>query len=123
MKKATTSKVLVRNSVVIDATDKMLGRLATGIARQLQGKHRVDYQPHIDKGDLIVVEHVDKMKVSGKKMEQKEYHHYSGYPGGLKTKILKDVAPAEALRSAVWNMLPKNKLRAQMIKRLTITNA
>ena len=105
----------------IDATGKPLGRLAVEIAILLRGKHKPDFQPHKDMGDIVVVENVDKIKITGKKLKEKIYYHHSGYPGGLKqipmeTLFKKD--PAQVLKRAVWGMLPKNKLRRKMIKRL-----
>ena len=105
----------------IDAKGKVLGRLASRIAVILTGKHKPEYIPYLDKGDKVVVKNVSEMKITGKKMKQKKYYRHSGYPGGLKTKTLEEVFsknPAEVLRRAVWNMLPKNKLRKQRIKRL-----
>lgn len=107
----------------IDATDKVVGRLATKIAQILMGKDKPDYQPNLDKGDLVMVENVDKMKFTGKKLEQKLYYRHSGYPGGLKEEKMGVVFkknPAEVLKKAVWNMLPKNKLRKPRIKKLKI---
>jgi large subunit ribosomal protein L13 len=105
----------------IDAADKILGRLATKIAILLQGKHKPDYQPQKDMGDIVIIKHVDKIKVTGKKAEQKKYIHHSDYMGGLKEipfKRLFERKPSEILRIAVLGMLPKNKLRAKRIKRL-----
>jgi large subunit ribosomal protein L13 len=110
-----------RNTHVIDATNRVLGRLASEIAILLRGKHKPDFTPHKDGGDFVKVKNIDKMKFTGKKMTNKIYYHYSGYPGGLKATPLKELFrknPGEVLRKAVWGMLPKNKLRAQQIKRL-----
>ncbi len=108
----------------IDATDKSLGRLAAEIATILRGKHRSDFVPHIYMGDRVVVENVSKMRITGKKWTDKSYYRYSGYPGGLKEEKMKDVVNkkgyGEILKKAVWNMLPKNKLRQRMIKGLII---
>jgi large subunit ribosomal protein L13 len=108
---------IIRGTHTIDATDQMIGGL-------LMGKNKPTYQRHIDAGDFVVIKNVGKLKTSGKKILQKEYFHFSGYPGGLKRKKLADVMknnPGYALHHAVWNMLPKNKLRDQMIKRLRIS--
>lgn len=105
----------------IDATGKVLGRLATEIAVLLRGKHKPDFVPYKDMGDFVVVKNVDKIKVTGKKIEKKKYYHHSGYLGGLKETPLKKLFeknPAEVLRRAVWGMLPSNKLRPEQIKRL-----
>lgn len=112
-----------RETYNIDAKDKSLGRLATEIAVLLRGKNKVDFMPNKDTGGFVVVENADKMKVTGKKMDQKIYYRHSGYPGGLKGELMKDLEirkPGALLRNAVMGMLPKNKLRAAMIKRLTI---
>lgn len=113
-----------RQTHTIDAADKPLGRLATQIVILLRGKHKPDFLPYQDAGDFVVVENMNKIKVTGKKMKQKIYYHYSGYPGGLKKipmEILFKKNPQEILKKAVWGMLPKNKLRPKMIKRLKIT--
>lgn len=107
----------------IDAADKAVGRIATQISIMLRGKDRPDFEKHIDAGSSVVVSNASKMTFSGKKLEQKKYYHHSGYPGGLKETALSKVFekdPGEVLKRAVWNMLPKNKLRAKMIKRLII---
>ncbi len=107
----------------IDATGKAVGRLATQIALILRGKHKSDYTPHLDMGDIVEVSNVNKLKFSGKKLEQKKYYHHSGYPGGLKETVLADLFkkdPAEVLRRAVRKMLPANRLRKKMLKRLII---
>jgi len=104
-----------------DATGKVAGRLATQMAQILMGKNKPDYKDYLDMGDIVVVENVGKMKFTGKKLEQKVYYHHSGYPGGLKVKKVKEVFaknPEDVLKKAVWNMLPKNKLRTPRIKRL-----
>ncbi|RMD50576.1 50S ribosomal protein L13 [Candidatus Parcubacteria bacterium] len=108
----------------IDATGRTLGRLATEIAEHLIGKHRPDFQKHVDNGDIVEVVNVDKIKVSGKKIEQKNYYNHSGFPGGIKTvpmKVLMEKDPAEVLRKAVSRMLPKNKHRTERLKRLKIS--
>ncbi len=112
-----------RKTHTIDATDKVLGRLATEIAILLRGKHKPDFLPYKDMGDFVVVKNINKIKISGKKIEQKKYYRHSAYLGGLKeiplrTLFKKD--PAQVLKRAVWGMLPKNKLRAKQIKRLKI---
>ncbi|TSC75106.1 MAG: large subunit ribosomal protein L13 [Parcubacteria group bacterium Gr01-1014_30] len=105
----------------IDATGKVLGRLASQIAILLRGKHKPSFVPHKDDGDFVLVKNVDKVRISGKKLEKKKYFRHSGYLGGLKTTPLKKVfqeKPAEVLRKAVLGMLPKNRLRKEQIKRL-----
>ncbi len=108
----------------IDATGKIAGRLASEIAILLQGKNKVSYQAHLDCGDIVEVINVNAIKFSGNKLNSKLYHRYTGYPGGIRTTKLKDLMekdPAEVLRKILYNMLPKNKLRAKMLKRLNIS--
>lgn len=110
-----------REISTIDATDRVLGRLATEIAVLLRGKNKTDFAPHKDEGNIVIVKNADKIKITGKKMEQKEYFRHSLYLGGETKVPLKKVfelKPGEVLKRAVLGMLPKNKLRAQMIKRL-----
>jgi large subunit ribosomal protein L13 len=107
----------------IDAEGKVLGRIATQIALFLRGKNKTDFQPHIDGGDIVEVSNIDKLKFSGKKMEQKTYYSYSGYPGGMKERKMKDVYaknPGEVLKKAVREMLPPVRFRNDMLKRLII---
>lgn len=105
----------------IDAEGKTLGELSTAIATILMGKHRVDFTPHADGGDHVVVLNCGKVRVSGNKEEGKLYYRHSGYLGNLKTEKLKDVrakSPARILEEAVGGMLPKNKLRPHQMRRL-----
>ena len=106
---------------IIDAQDKILGRLATRVAILLRGKQKVDFVNHKDMGDIVIIQNVEKIKVTGKKAEQKLYRHHTGYMGGLKEipykKLLKE-NPNKIFKSAVYGMLPKNKLRNVQIKRL-----
>jgi large subunit ribosomal protein L13 len=107
----------------IDATDKTIGRLATAIATILRGKNKPEYQAHLDLGDIVEVKNIAAAKFTGKKLDQKEYHHYSGYLGGLKTKKMSDIFaadPSDVLFRAVREMLPDTKLRPKMLKRLII---
>lgn len=112
-----------RQTHQMDASGKIAGRLASEIAVLLQGKNKATYQPNVDSGDIVEVSNVDKLKFSGKKLEQKMYHRASGYPGGIKSKNLQqrmEEDPGKLFRDMVNNMLPKNKLRPNMIKRLII---
>lgn len=107
---------------LFDAQGKVLGRLATEIAKTLSGRNKVDYVPHIDGGDFVIVINADKVKVTGNKLEGKIYHKYSGYPGGISSISLKDLLAKDAgkvIQNAVYGMLPKNKLRDKMMLRLT----
>ena len=106
----------------IDAQDQIAGRLASRVAMILQGKNKVTYQPNIDGGDLVTISNVEKMKFTGRKLTNKIYHRFTGYPGGIRSVKLGEVfekRPQELLRRMVYAMLPKNKLRAGMIQRLT----
>ncbi|MEZ5614873.1 MAG: 50S ribosomal protein L13 [Rhodocyclaceae bacterium] len=110
-----------RDWFVIDATDKVLGRLATEIARRLRGKHKPEFTPHVDTGDFVVVVNVEKLRVTGAKAEQKVYYRHSGYPGGIYQDTfekLQQRAPARVLEKAVKGMLPKGPLGYAMIKKL-----
>jgi len=110
-----------RKTHTIDATGKVLGRLATEIAVLLRGKHKPDFVPYLDMGDFVIVKNVSKLKITGKKMEQKKYFRHSGYLGSFKEIPFKKIFktnPAEVLKKAVFGMLPKNKLRVEQIKRL-----
>lgn len=115
------TKKITRKKHILDAEGRVLGRLASEIAILLRGKNKVDFAPHIDNGDIVEVKNADKIKVTGNKMENKIYYTHSNYPGGLKETKLKKLFnenPEEVLKKAVWNMLPKNKLRSRIIKRL-----
>lgn len=116
---------MTRNVHKIDAAGKAVGRLASDIAILLRGKNKASFQPNQDEGDIVEISNVADMKITGKKLEQKVYYSHSNYPGGLKETSMKNLMaknPAEVLRKAVWNMLPKNKLRARMIKRLRVNS-
>lgn len=107
----------------IDATDQTIGRLATGIALILRGKHKPEFDKSRDSGDIVEVANIDKVKFTGKKLEQKKYYSYSGYPGGLKEKKMNDVFsknPGEVLKKAVRDMLPPVRFRNDMLKRIII---
>lgn len=113
-----------RKTVTFDAADKIVGRLATQIARALMGKNDPAYQPHIDAGDVVVVENVAKMKVTGSKFTQKEYFRHSGHPGGIYRRTMREMwedSPASVLRTAVSRMLPKNRHRKSRLLRLKIS--
>jgi len=106
-----------------DAQGKILGRLATEIAKTLSGRNKVSYTSNIDAGDFAVVVNSDKVVASGRKIDQKVYHHFSGYPGGIKTTTLKNKLKDDSRKviwAAVYGMLPKNKLRKEMLKRLKV---
>jgi len=109
-----------RHWYVVDAEGKTLGRLATHIADTLRGKGKPQYTPHVDTGDFVVVVNAEKIHVTGKKLDDKMYHRHSGYPGGLRSRTLREELerrPTEVIRKAVRGMLPRNRLgRAQLLK-------
>jgi len=116
-------KDIHRSWYIVDAQDKILGRLATRVASVLRGKDKVIFSPHQDVGDEVIVINASKIKVTGKKLAQKEYKRYSEYPGGLNTENLETVLkrdPERVIRHAVRGMLPKNKLGDKMIKKLRV---
>jgi large subunit ribosomal protein L13 len=112
-----------RDWFVIDATDLVLGRLASACAHRLRGKHKTIYTPHCDTGDYIVVINAGKLRVTGAKAEGKQYHSHSGYPGGISTTTfakMQDKFPGRALEKAVKGMLPKGPLGYAMIKKMKV---
>ena len=118
-----TQTTIKRDTYVVDAKDKVLGRMAADIALHLQGKHKPDYMPHIDAGDNVEVKNIAKFAVTGDKMEQKIYWRHTNYPGGIRSRTMREVFendPADVLIKAVSRMLPKNKQRVERMKRLTI---
>lgn len=109
--------------ILVDAADKVLGRLAVDIASILRGKTKPQYTPHVDTGDFVVVINADKVKLTGNKLEGKLYYRHSGYMGGLKTTTAKDLLatkPEEIIKHAVKGMLPKNSLGKAMFKKLKV---
>lgn len=112
-----------RDWYVIDATDKVLGRVATEVALRLRGKHKPEYTPHVDTGDHIVIINAEKIAVTGNKEEDKVYYRHTGFPGGIKdvnVRELRDKAPTRILENAVRGMMPKNALGRAMLKKLHI---
>lgn len=111
------------NWKLLDAENVVLGRLATVAASLLMGKHKPEFVPFMPVGDGVIVINVDKMKVTGKKMTDKKYYHYSGYPGGMKEESLESLfsrSPEKVVETAVFGMLPKNKLGHQLRTRLKV---
>jgi large subunit ribosomal protein L13 len=107
----------------IDASKATMGRVATEIANLLRGKHKRDFTPHMDMGDFVVAKNVDKLKFTGRKLDQKNYYRHSGYLGGLKSTVLKDELvkhPDQVLKRAVYNMLDDLKFRKKLISRLKL---
>ena len=114
---------LERRWYLVDAEGKTLGRLATQIADLLRGKGKAQYTPHVDTGDFVIVINAEKIAVTGKKLDEKLYYRHSGYPGGLRSRSLREQLerrPTEVLRKAVKGMLPRNRLARQQINKLKI---
>ena len=112
-----------RDWFVLDASDRVLGRLATKIADRIRGKDKPSYTPRTDGGDYVIVVNAEKVKVTGSKFTDKKYYTHSLYPGGLKTRTFKDLNeknPEKIIENAVKGMLPKNKLRKEIIKKLKV---
>jgi len=114
---------IIHDWVLVDAENKVLGRLASEIAHRLRGKHRAIYAPYLDAGDFVIVVNAGKISLTGRKLTDKVYYHHSGYPGGIKSitagNLLRE-KPEELLRTAVKGMLPKNTLGRAMLKKLKI---
>ncbi|HHN65141.1 MAG TPA: 50S ribosomal protein L13 [Nitrospirae bacterium] len=123
MTRFTKKDEVERNWYIVDASDKVLGRLASKIATYLRGKHKPQFTPNVDTGDFIVVVNAEKIRLTGNKLEKKVYYHHSGYPGGLKAETAKSRIkrkPEQMVIDAVWGMLPKNRLGRKMIKKLKV---
>ncbi len=117
------AETVERRWYVVDAEGQTLGRLATRVADTLRGKRKPEYTPHVDTGDFVVVVNAEKISVTGKKLDEKLYRRHSGYPGGLRTRTLREQLerrPTEVLRKAVKGMLPRNKLANRQITKLKI---
>ena len=117
------NETVKRDWYVVDATGKTLGRLSTELARRLRGKHKAEYTPHVDTGDYLVVINAEKIHVTGNKLQDKMYHHHTGYIGNMKHtslgKLLQE-HPTRAIEIAVKGMLPKNPLGRAMFKKLKV---
>ena len=112
-----------RSWQLVDATDKPLGRLAVNIANTLRGKNRPTYDPSVDLGDFVIVVNAEKVRLTGRKVEQKEYQRYSGWRGGLKiftAKTMLEKHPDRVIMEAVWGMLPKNNISRKMMTRIRV---
>jgi large subunit ribosomal protein L13 len=112
-----------RDWLVVDASEHVLGRLASETARLLRGKHKPDFTPHLDTGDFVVVVNAEKVQITGRKEEQKKYYRHSGKPGSLKVETLRERLekhPERVIRAAVWGMLPKNRLGRQLLRKLKV---
>lgn len=118
-----SAKTIERKWYVVDARGQVLGRLASRVATILMGKHKPDYTPFLDMGDHVIVINASKVKLTGKKEEKKIYRWHSGYPGGLKEVLARDLKakhPEKLVEWAVWGMLPKTKLGKQMFRKLKV---
>jgi large subunit ribosomal protein L13 len=107
----------------MDAKDRILGRMATEIAVKLRGKDKPEFAPHMDMGDFVIVVNAEKIKVTGNKLNQKKYHRYTGYPGGIREISLEKLIkknPEEVIRRSVRGMLPKNKIGRDLLKKLKV---
>ena len=116
-------ETVVQDWYLVDATDKVLGRLATEIATRLRGKHKPEYTPHVDTGDHIVIVNAAKIRVTGDKMNQKKYYRHTGYPGGIKETVLSDELenhPERVIERPVKGMNPKNSLGRAMYRKLSL---
>ena len=128
MKQAKMTRFISTNDAdrkwyIVDAKDQVLGRLASGVASIIRGKNKPAFSPNADTGDFVVIINADKIKLTGKRELLKEYFHYSGYPGGLKTKSFNEVMaskPEFIIESAVKGMLPKTRLGKQLFKKLKV---
>lgn len=121
--KSAKKEEVVRKWYIVDAANQPLGRMCTGIAKVLRGKHKPDFTPHVDTGDNVIVINADKVRLTGRKWDQKEYQTYSGYPGGQKTTTAKELhakKPFVIVEKAVRGMLPKTKLGRAMFKKLYV---
>ncbi len=108
---------------LVDAEGQVLGRLATEVATLLRGKNKPEFTPFLDTGDFVVVINAEKIKVTGRKLDDKLYYSHSGFPGGLKARTLRELLarkPEEVIRHAVWGMIPKNRLGRKLIKKLKV---
>src|SRR5574344_2652904 len=117
------NETVERNWYVIDATDMVLGRLATKVATMLRGKHKAIYTPHIDCGDYIIITNASKVNLTGDKLDSKMYYNHSGYTGGLRertARVMKEQYPVEMVERAVKGMLPKGRLGRQMYTKLFV---
>ena len=112
-----------REWLVVNAKDQVLGRFATQVATLLRGKHKPEFTPFLDTGDFVVVVNAEKVRLTGRKTDQKEYFRHSGKPGSLKVETARealDTHPDRVIRAAVWGMLPKNRLGRKLLKKLNI---
>ncbi len=121
--KSANAETVKSDWYIVDATDKVLGRLATEVASRLRGKHKTEYTPHVDTGDYMIVTNVDKIRVTGNKAKKKIYYRHTGYPGGIKQitfEKLLALRPEMVIEKAVKGMLPKGPLGYKMFEKLKV---
>ncbi|MEJ2190425.1 MAG: 50S ribosomal protein L13 [Acidobacteriota bacterium] len=109
--------------VVMDASDQVLGRLASEAAKILRGKHKPEYTPYLDTGDFVVIVNADRVKLTGSKLDEKKYYRHSGRPGNLKVETARERLekyPERVIQAAVWGMLPKNRLGRKLLRKLKV---
>jgi large subunit ribosomal protein L13 len=114
---------ITREWVVMDASDQVLGRFATEVARLLRGKHKPEFTPHLDTGDFVVVINAERVRLTGAKLDDKVYYRHSGKPGSLKAETARERLekyPDRVIQAAVWGMLPKNRLGRKLLKKLKV---
>lgn len=114
---------ITRDWVVLDASDQVLGRLATEAARMLRGKHKPTFTPHFDTGDFVVVVNAERVRLTGNKLDDKVYYRHSGKPGSLKSETARERMskyPERVIQAAVWGMLPKNRLGRKLLRKLKV---
>lgn len=119
----TPVKEIERKWLIVDAQDKVLGRLASEVARRLRGKHKPNYSTFLDVGDFVIIINADKVRMTGRKWDDKVYYHHTGYMGGIKAETAKELLakkPEDLLRKAVRGMLPKNTLGRNQLKKLKV---
>lgn len=120
---STRPEDVVHDWYIVDASNYTLGRLASEIAKRLRGKHKPTYTPHVDTGDYIIVVNADQVKVTGRKEDDKVYYRHSGYPGGIKSRTLREVrekSPERVIETAVRGMLPRNPLGRAVYRKLKV---
>ena len=121
--KSANIATVKKDWILVNAEDQVLRRLASKVAKRLRGKYKPDFTPHVDGGDYVIIINAEKIRVTGRKAQQKRYKRYSGYPNGLKETVYEDMLakhPERILEHAIRGMLPKNRLGRQMFKKLKV---
>lgn len=120
---SVSEQEIERRWLLVDAQGETLGRLASRVAQLLRGKHKPTYSPHLDTGDFVIVVNAEKIRVTGKKLDEKMYYRHSGYPGGFRSQTLRELLqrrPTRVIRKAVEGMLPRNRLGRRMARKLKV---